>query len=451
MSAERSDVTRWLVEWRAGNQDARDRLVDAVYEELRRLAHNYLRRERSGHTLQTTALVHDAYLELVDQRQVQWQNRAHFFGLAAHLMRRILVEHARRRGADKRGGDVVRIPLDAEMSSPLERDVTVVAIDDALNALGLPRCAAEPDRGTAFLRRALGRGNRRGPGRVSHHGETRMADGESLAAARARKPMHMMPPSDGQRSKALFDAAVEREPAARAAFLDHVFTTTPRCVSKSSRCSRETTAGEGLFESALGAGAWLANDRVQVLRDVMGDGALLYGRLTPGDLLGPYRVVRGLGAGGMGEVYRATDTRLGREVALKLLSALHIGASHAVRLVREARAASALNHPNIVTVYEIGEYPAGQFLAMELLGGRPLGVIERGRAIDQSRNPLPPRGRLAVAHSSGIVHRDIKPANIFVTSRGQAKILISASRGHRVSLVETSQTCGRTPLTPPIV
>ena len=135
MSAERSDVTRWLVEWRAGNQDARDRLVDAVYEELRRLAHNYLRRERPGHTLQTTALVHDAYLELVDQRQVQWQNRAHFFGIAAHLMRRILVEHARRRAADKRGGDLVRIPLDAEMSSPLQRDVAVVAIHDALNAL----------------------------------------------------------------------------------------------------------------------------------------------------------------------------------------------------------------------------------------------------------------------------------------------------------------------------
>ena len=135
MSAVGSNITRLLVEWQTGSQEARDRLIDAVYDELRRLAHHHLRQERPGHTLQTTALVHDAYLQLVDQRRVQWQNRAHFFGIAAHLMRRILVEYARRRAAGKRGGGAVRIPLDPEMSSPLARDVAVVAIDDALNTL----------------------------------------------------------------------------------------------------------------------------------------------------------------------------------------------------------------------------------------------------------------------------------------------------------------------------
>jgi RNA polymerase sigma factor (TIGR02999 family) len=130
-----SNITELLVAWREGNQEARDHLIGAVYGELRRLAHHHLRRERAGHTLQTTALVHDAYLQLVDQRHVQWQSRAHFFGIAAHLIRRILVEYARRRAAGKRGHDAVRVPLDPELAASPPRDVALVAIDDALNAL----------------------------------------------------------------------------------------------------------------------------------------------------------------------------------------------------------------------------------------------------------------------------------------------------------------------------
>jgi RNA polymerase sigma factor (TIGR02999 family) len=129
-----SNVTRLLVEWRQGNEAAKDQLMSVVYDELRRLAHHYLRRERPGHTLQTTALVHEAYLQLVDQRKVQWENRAHFFGIAAHLMRRILVEYARRRAAAKRAGDEPRVSL-AKVSRSAERDVAVVALDDALRTL----------------------------------------------------------------------------------------------------------------------------------------------------------------------------------------------------------------------------------------------------------------------------------------------------------------------------
>jgi len=137
MSRANSRVTRLLVKWREGNHEARNQVIDAVYAELRRLAHHQLRRERPGHTLQTTALVHDAYLQLVDQRHVHWQSRAHFFGIAAHVMRRILVEYARRRSAGKRGGAAVRVPLDPEIGSVSDRDVAVVAIDDALDALAL--------------------------------------------------------------------------------------------------------------------------------------------------------------------------------------------------------------------------------------------------------------------------------------------------------------------------
>ena len=97
-------VTELLLDWSAGDEQARDRLMQLVYDELRRIAGSRLRAERSEHTLQATALVNEAYMRLVDQTRVQWRNRAHFFGIASHLMRRILVDHARRRRAEKRGG-----------------------------------------------------------------------------------------------------------------------------------------------------------------------------------------------------------------------------------------------------------------------------------------------------------------------------------------------------------
>jgi RNA polymerase sigma-70 factor, ECF subfamily len=137
MSAASSNITQILAGWREGSDAAREHVIEVVYGELRRLARHHLRREHPGHTLQTTALVHEAYLQLVDQRRVDWQSRAHFFGIAAHLMRRILVEHARKAGALKRGGDEVRVPLDDEIAAAAERDIGVVALDDALNALAL--------------------------------------------------------------------------------------------------------------------------------------------------------------------------------------------------------------------------------------------------------------------------------------------------------------------------
>ncbi|HSQ61372.1 MAG TPA: ECF-type sigma factor, partial [Acidobacteriota bacterium] len=106
-----SDVTQTFLRWRQGDADALNALLPLVYEEMRRLAAGYLSRERAGHTLQPTALAHEAYLRLLDQRSVSWQNRAHFMGLAAQAMRRILTDHARRRIAQKRGGDAVRVEL----------------------------------------------------------------------------------------------------------------------------------------------------------------------------------------------------------------------------------------------------------------------------------------------------------------------------------------------------
>jgi RNA polymerase sigma factor (TIGR02999 family) len=129
------NVTELLIGWGQGDKEALDRLVPIVYDELRRQAARYLRRERVGHTLQTTALIHEAYLRLVDQKNVHWQNRAHFFGIAAQLMRRILVDHARTKKRAKRGGSDVRVSLGDVQVVAKEKDLDVVALDEALDRL----------------------------------------------------------------------------------------------------------------------------------------------------------------------------------------------------------------------------------------------------------------------------------------------------------------------------
>jgi RNA polymerase sigma factor (TIGR02999 family) len=124
-----------LISWNKGDARAREEMLPLVYDELKRLARWHLGRERSGHTLQPTALVHEAYLRLVDQRQVDWRNRAHFIGVAAVMMRRILVTHARDRKAAKRGGDAERVPLSGIDPAGSAPDVDVIVLHDALGRL----------------------------------------------------------------------------------------------------------------------------------------------------------------------------------------------------------------------------------------------------------------------------------------------------------------------------
>jgi RNA polymerase sigma factor (TIGR02999 family) len=130
------DITQMLIDWSNGDRAALDRLIPVVYAELRRQAARHLRRERAGHSLQTTSLIHEAYLRLVDQREVRWQNRAHFFAVASQLMHRILVDHARRRHRAKRGGSAARLPLEEALVIAAEKsDVDLLALDEALERL----------------------------------------------------------------------------------------------------------------------------------------------------------------------------------------------------------------------------------------------------------------------------------------------------------------------------
>jgi RNA polymerase sigma factor (TIGR02999 family) len=133
--ADHVEVTHLLQEFSGGNRAALDELVPAVYGELRRLAHRYLRQERPGHTLQPTALVNEVYLKLIDQDQVTWQNRAHFFGVAAQMMRHLLIDYAKAKGAVKRGGGAARTVLDENIASVNAPAGDLLAVDEALTRL----------------------------------------------------------------------------------------------------------------------------------------------------------------------------------------------------------------------------------------------------------------------------------------------------------------------------
>ena len=130
-----AEVTQLLLAWRAGDASALENLIPMVHAELRRIARGFMRKERVGHSLQTSALVNEAYLRLIDARKIDWQNRAHFFAISASLMRRILVDLARERQARKRGGSAERVVLDEGLIAGPERNEDLVALDEALKAL----------------------------------------------------------------------------------------------------------------------------------------------------------------------------------------------------------------------------------------------------------------------------------------------------------------------------
>lgn len=134
-ATSRATITQLLIGYSKGDRSALDEMLPLVYNELKRLASYYLNREREGHTLQTTALVHEAYLRLVDQQQVNWKNRSQFLGIAAEMMRRILVNHARDRAVQKRGGDAKRVSLSIVGESGDQPDIDLIALDQALNQL----------------------------------------------------------------------------------------------------------------------------------------------------------------------------------------------------------------------------------------------------------------------------------------------------------------------------
>jgi RNA polymerase sigma factor (TIGR02999 family) len=174
MSEGAGQVSRLLHAWAGGDLRARDELAPLVYHELRRRASGYLRHERLDHTLQATALVHEAFMRLAGQDRVAWQNRGHFYAVAAQMMRRILVDYARERRAAKRPDPTMRVDLDDRIAAPEPPGLDVVMLDAALTELSTMDPRPGPDCGAAVLRRPVGAGGRRFAVGVAYHGHSRM-------------------------------------------------------------------------------------------------------------------------------------------------------------------------------------------------------------------------------------------------------------------------------------
>jgi len=151
-TSRQHEITQLLAEWREGNQSALDELYPLVYDELHRLARRYMSRERKGHTLQTTALINEAYVRLVDQKNVQWANRSHFFAISAQIMRRILIDHARRQAYAKRGGGAQQVSLEEAATVTPDVSAELLRLDEALKSLA----AMDPRRGQVVELRYFG-------------------------------------------------------------------------------------------------------------------------------------------------------------------------------------------------------------------------------------------------------------------------------------------------------
>ena len=431
MPTHPAGITQLLVAWGHGDEAALNRMIPLVHRELQQIARRCMGGERGGHSLQPTALVNEAYLRLVDVQQMNWQNRAHFLAMAARLMRRILVDHARSKGYAKRGGGAARMTLDDALVVPNEPGRDLVALDDALEALATGGRAQEPHDRAQIFRRAERGGDRCGVRRVARHREARLAARESVAAARAAwgrrhegsstrdiesrtasAPRGTTMHADRwRRVQELYHAAYERPVHARGAFLDEA-------------CAGDATLREEV-ESLLAQPVSADESLERAARGV----AL---PTTPrsfaaGTRLGPYEIAGPLGAGGMGEVYRARDSQLNRDVALKVLPELFaLDPDRLARFRREAQILASLNHPNIGAIYGLEDTDGIRALVLELVDGPTLadriaqGPIPLHDALRIARQMCE---ALAAAHEQGVIHRDLKPANIKLRPDGTVKVL----------------------------
>lgn len=438
MSGKPEKIESLLKRLNEGDKEAESELIPLVFDELKTLASRQLRRESPSQPLSTTALVHEAYLKLSGERDIEWRNRAQFLGVAARLMRRILVDHARARLSQKRSAGLVSLPLDEALVFTPERSSDLLALDDALGqlklkdertsrvvelrffggltvretaaAVGVAERTVRSDWnfGRAWLRAELGQAESAPLAKVAGDRPTdrvkRVTERVSDAAIRRSQ------------IKELFEAALGVEAADRQAYLDR----------------------------ACGTDSELRNDVEQLLLADEHSGGLLDVEVAvePAELEAGYlvadrfRIRRKIGTGGMGEVYEAEDIELGVLVALKMMRA-EFSADPVVmqRLEREYRLTSGISHPNVCRVFDVGQFRTGGrdrvFLTMQFLKGQTLaerihseGKLHPEEALNIGRQMA---AGLDAIHESGMVHRDLKPSNVILVPEesGELRAVIS--------------------------
>ena len=427
-----SDVIELLQELNRGNKAAEARLIPLVYKELRRIAASYLRRESPQHSLQPTALVHEAYLRLTGIREIDWQSRSHFFAVSATIMRRILVEHVRAQQAHKRGDGWDTVSLNEEILPSPNRAPEILALDEALD-----RLAKLDERQAKILRDALFR-----PGMSEEEAGTALgissrtvnATGvwQRLGCLRSwagdgagRLRRSSVNPMDRHRWKTvsdIFHAALEVSSSEREAFVAQVAGGDEELRAEVALLLKADEDAGSYIETPLVPSGVLFPPGAQV---------------SIGDVLcGRFRLMREIGEGGMGFVFEAFDAELGVQLALKVIRPEIAADTEALaRFRREVRLARQITHPNVCRTFDLeretradpdGGHKEIFFLTMEFLDGETLAArIKRDGALPLDEAQFLSdqiAGALEAAHTLGVVHRDIKPGNIMLVPEREARL-----------------------------
>ena len=446
------DVTQLLLAWSSGDAEALDRLIPLVYTELHRIAERSLRREAEGHTLQPTALVNEAFLKLFDQTRVEWQNRLHFFGVAANLMRRILIDHARKHLAGKRGGGVVKVPLESlfnvsestlatgQLEWSDDKYVELLALNEALEKLEKldpGKCRVVECRyffGLTVEETAVALS----VSAATVVREWRAARAFLFRALSKKEISHAlgMTPQHWNRINDLLQQALDLPTAERDAFLAQA-------------CSdNEALRGEVL--SLLSADQEMSGFLAEPVFSRQTAESPAIGRR-----IGAYKITREIGRGGMGAVYlgERDDRQFDQRVAIKLIKRGMDTDEIIERFRHERRILASLNHPNIARLLDGGTTEDGlPYFVMEYIEGEPLpaycqrknlGVAERLKLFLQVCQAV------QHAHNNLIVHRDLKPSNILVTGDDTVKLLdFGIAKLLNAGEAGLSTLSGQRPMTP---
>ena len=400
------DITNLLHAWRGGDPTALDQLMPLVYDELRRLARGQLRYERSGHSLQPTALVNEAYLRLAGIHGIDWRDRSHFLAMSARVMRRVLVDSARARLYLKRGGGATCVVFDETAFVVSDRGHSLVELDDALEALA----DLDPRKARVIeLRFFAGLTIEETAAELHISVDTVVRDWQFarvwlLRELSARSEMPLT--NSWARVEEIFHAARILPHEERERFLADVCGDAAEVAAEVRSLLQQTGGLNGFLERPA---------------------AHHVAPIASGTRLGGYEIKSFVGSGGMGDVYLASDVQLHRDVAIKVLPDLFSqDPARLLRFEREARLLAQVNHPAVAAIYGCEHAGDRHFLVLEYVPGDTLAEVISSGAVPLDRAlsiAIQIASAVQAAHDRGIVHRDLKPANIKITPDGAIKVL----------------------------